>query len=495
MDILRTINEELQDINNMYSYFPQGYEHKILDETHQSISEIRKLADDVLKKIAADNYPSIQKTNYFQYLYGTNLRYVDSAGYHDLEKFIRESNINILFEPNDDSDIESGTVRKGSYTQLRVKNKAEFNPKSERDISVHYDYNELKESIDSMINEKDKQGRLFSVSDIYAKLYNRFYSTLVHEIQHAYDDYRSGGMAYQTKQYINYLKKYEPQIKDNIIQSQVDDFEKYKAYLNLPHEIWARFSQTIHELQFYDVDFGTHSFIYKMIPMNEVIKRFAYKFNGYRVLSDDMKKKLIRKIAQFWHIEKDRVDELNKEQQMIEKQYSKIQEMVNEEITNMFEGIQVYHGSDRKFDNFDMEKIGSGDGKSLGGWGIYFSDSQDVSNRYVTSSGFLGQYEIRNGSYFDFDETISDGDRIIRGLQRMGIDDTQIEEFQSDFLDYGDVTNRQAYEWLTYVLGGEKQASQFLESLGYLGNTFMDKWDSGARNYVVFNTKSIQKIE
>ena len=39
------------------------------------------------------------------------------------------------------------------------------------------------------------------------------------------------------------------------------------------------------------------------------------------------------------------------------------------------EGINVWHGSDRNFDKFDIEKVGSGDGKSLGGWGIYFSDS------------------------------------------------------------------------------------------------------------------------
>ena len=34
--------------------------------------------------------------------------------------------------------------------------------------------------------------------------------------------------------------------------------------------------------------------------------------------------------------------------------------------------INVYHGSDRKFDTFDLDKIGSGDGKNIGGWGIYF---------------------------------------------------------------------------------------------------------------------------
>jgi len=158
------------------------------------------------------------------------------------------------------------------------------------------------------------------------------------------------------------------------------------------------------------------------------------------------------------------------------------------------EGINVWHGSDRNFDKFDIEKVGSGDGKSLGGWGIYFSDSREVSERYFTTNGFVDEYELRDGNYFDLDAPVSE-DGIIRGLENMGIDEDEIEEFQTDYIEqsqnYGDVTNKQAYEWLTFVLGGEKEASMFLKSLGYIGNTFMDKWNTDARNYVVFDVNTI----
>jgi hypothetical protein len=157
----------------------------------------------------------------------------------------------------------------------------------------------------------------------------------------------------------------------------------------------------------------------------------------------------------------------------------------------IFEGIQVYHGSDRKFDEFDMTKVGTGDGKSMGGWGIYFSDKEEVSQRYYTTHGFVREHEIKNGNYFDLDAVIEDGERIKSALNRQDIDEDVIEEFQSDFLDYGDVSNKQAYDWLAYVLGGEKEASLFLKNLGYIGNTFMDKWTTDARNYVLFDTKSI----
>ena len=157
----------------------------------------------------------------------------------------------------------------------------------------------------------------------------------------------------------------------------------------------------------------------------------------------------------------------------------------------MRESIEVFHGSDRQFQEFDMDKIGSGDGKSLGGWGIYFSDNENVSRRYYLKSGFVREHTLKSGSYFDLDEIVSDGDRILSALQRQGVSDSNLEEFQSDYLDYGDVSNKQVYDWLSYVLGGEKQASMFLKSLGYLGNTMMDKWETQARNYIVFDTSSV----
>lgn len=158
----------------------------------------------------------------------------------------------------------------------------------------------------------------------------------------------------------------------------------------------------------------------------------------------------------------------------------------------IYESISVWHGSDRKFGTFDISKVGSGDGKSIGGWGIYFSDSKEVSQRYFTKNGFVKEFDIQQGNYFDLDEPASDdGSRIIEGLRELNIDENVIDQLQTDYLDYWDVTNKQVYEWLSYVLGDEKSASLFLKSLGYIGNTFVDKWDRDARNYVVFDVNSI----
>jgi hypothetical protein len=160
----------------------------------------------------------------------------------------------------------------------------------------------------------------------------------------------------------------------------------------------------------------------------------------------------------------------------------------------MFENINVFHGSDRQFDSFDMSKVGSGDGKALGGYGIYFSDSEEVSNRHFIKGGFVKQFQIKSGNYFNLDESLDEGtgNEILNRLIGNNVAENDLEQFQTDFINYiPDVTNKQVYDWLSQVLGGDMKASSFLNGMGYIGNKFIDKWDSSATNYVVFDTKYI----
>ena len=105
--------------------------------------------------------------------------------------------------------------------------------------------------------------------------------------------------------------------------------------------------------------------------------------------------------------------------------------------------------------------------------------------------GQLKQHEIRSGNYFDLDKPLEDGQRILSALNRQGVNDRDLEEFQETYVDNYDTNGKQAYDWLSFVLGGEMQASKFLESIGYIGNTMLDRWEPDSRNYVVFDSKSI----
>lgn len=168
--------------------------------------------------------------------------------------------------------------------------------------------------------------------------------------------------------------------------------------------------------------------------------------------------------------------------------------------TNLNEGITAYHGTGKKFNKFLIDKIGSGDGRDIGGWGIYFTDDYGVANDYTTGNGGVITVDLRNGSYFNFDDTIDDtvAQDILRNGRKRGMTDNDIEQFANDYYDEGyrySITNKQVYEWLTHVLGSTKNASMYLKKLGYRGNKFADKTNPDATNYVVFDPNDISIIE
>ena len=170
-----------------------------------------------------------------------------------------------------------------------------------------------------------------------------------------------------------------------------------------------------------------------------------------------------------------------------------IRNIINESIV---ENINVFRGGTKQYDEFDMNKIGSGDGGSKGGWGIYCSDSREVASRYFLQGGIIKEFSIPDGDYFDLDESLDEwlGQNIMSALEKRGINENELEQFQTDFIDYIPETyNNQVYDWLSYVLGSEKNASLFLESMGFKGNRFKDKWDSEATNYVLFDNRYVIK--
>ena len=167
--------------------------------------------------------------------------------------------------------------------------------------------------------------------------------------------------------------------------------------------------------------------------------------------------------------------------------------IIKEEYMNM-NNITLWHGSTKKFDDFDMSMVGSGDQNSLGGWGIYFSDNKDVSMRYFLPSGQIRQYRLQSGEYFDLDNPVDQGEtsRMFKMLKRLNVSEKDLAEFDENYIhtDYPP-TNKNLYDWLSYVLKSEKNASLFLEKLNYIGNTMEDRWEKGAKNYIVFNLETI----
>ena len=74
-------------------------------------------------------------------------------------------------------------------------------------------------------------------------------------------------------------------------------------------------------------------------------------------------------------------------------------------------GIIAFHGSGTDFDQFKLEKIGTGEGAQAFGYGLYFADSEDIANFYrqTVGDGFsidnlsIGEVDlVKGGAYRDY---------------------------------------------------------------------------------------------
>ena len=101
-------------------------------------------------------------------------------------------------------------------------------------------------------------------------------TTLIHELQHFYDKCRSKGKYTQNKQTSDYIE---------------NDGRTFDDYLKLPHEVSARFTETIRRL---DID-GSN------ISLQLYIDDFINKFQGWGKMTDKVKKSLIRRVSKHWH--------------------------------------------------------------------------------------------------------------------------------------------------------------------------------------------------
>ena len=172
----------------------------------------------------------------------------------------------------------------------------------------------------------------------------------------------------------------------------------------------------------------------------------------------------------------------------------------NLDLGKISESITAYHGTPNKFDRFSIDKIGSSDGREVGGWGIYFTNDFGVANDYSNNQGGVMEVSLSDGNYLNLNDTVDDNLAnyiISRGL-RKGLSQQDIQQFESDFYDEQyryNVTNAQVYEWLSAVLGGNRQASMFLKDAGYIGNVVSDRVNPDATNYIVFDPRNIRIVK
>lgn len=200
------------------------------------------------------------------------------------QKFIEQSNLQVIFKKN-----MSGSMGKRSSTLGQYQ-------------SPNIIFLNLKDDFINSTNKKIKEIPTFDKLDLFTSLYYAFESTLIHEIQHAYDDWVSKG-------------KYMENIKSNQFQKDINQHfrhaneeaseEKYNAVFNnytfLPHEINARFTQAFKKIRKYSLNKGDNS---NMIMIKKSFEEFkkdlALEFEHWYQMGDGVKKRLIKRLYLMW---------------------------------------------------------------------------------------------------------------------------------------------------------------------------------------------------
>lgn len=264
-----------------------------INEDYQSTVEIKKLSNLIIRKVVDINYDNYQSKREFDYIYGVGFDQINEENFDKLRDFIKYTILYVYFIPKKNSG------KLGSYKQYPNKEKKDYDYLMEREIKLFYPYDVLKENMDRYINT-DR----FTKDDLHKKYDAIFGYVLDHELQHAYDDFRSQGMAFNTKEIDKFIKKYG---NENISY----DVDKYRDYINLPHEIWGNFTQAISKTTPHKIEEVNGNKQLVINPLNNFIDEFTNNLEGYDVMNEKNKRKLIRKASQMWHLEQDKMKEIN----------------------------------------------------------------------------------------------------------------------------------------------------------------------------------------
>lgn len=263
---------------NSFISYKQYKKSSTLNETYESYVELKELADNIF-----ENYNKFFLFRKFQYFKIYYLNDFVTKKFKTIQDFINNGNIGITYNnPTKQSSVG------GFYAQQCEFDKFELSKEKIED---------LKQKINGLI--------------VIRKLRR---SIILHELNHAYDDYRSHGKFVEHKRQKKFIKLSLPDINDltGVYKSKEEYNEKYKkfiqkqskyftSYSRNPHEISSYFVQTIRSINFF---IDKKQMILKDIHI--LWDEFKEKYQDFKVLTPNMKKDLARKFSQYYYKLKER---------------------------------------------------------------------------------------------------------------------------------------------------------------------------------------------
>lgn len=250
-------------------------QYRFIFEGVKEQGELRRLVEEVIEKFSSENYPVVNRVkrqmksggsieSQFNNDYISLREIADFGSYDILKDFIMNSSVSIIFR-------EESSTRKGYYS-WKTKN-----------VSIKYS-KEFEDSLVYQIGMYDEISSMEAKQILKKAMGISFRSTLIHELQHAYDAYRSGGKYSSDKRSVGYYRgKVEDQMSD----------DEYAVYLSLPHEYWARFSQTMAEI------------FKEGMGFDELVDKFkSSSIMKFGSLRDGDKRRILKALYAYWDLHK-----------------------------------------------------------------------------------------------------------------------------------------------------------------------------------------------
>ncbi len=149
---------------------------------------------------------------------------------------------------------------------------------------------EILNNLNEIINEPD-----FDKSDIDSYINKEFKVTLLHELQHAFDKFRSNNKMFTDKEHQDYFKSLK---NKNDIKDWVEKNKKWQQYINLTSEVWARVTETLSQISFYKLNKDNTT---ELKDVKDILKLFSQKFKYWNELEPEKKKRVIKFIMNYYY--------------------------------------------------------------------------------------------------------------------------------------------------------------------------------------------------
>ncbi len=295
----------------------------ILQEGVQIFREINELAVEVCRYLGEREFKNIQNLaehgkieNHYMWpvIFNNDFREYLKKDYKTIRDFIDNTTVVISFK------FSNTSSSKGYYR--REINEKGFNKFKDRNITIF-----LRQELQTEIIEKSLSENKDSF-DVFSTLYYAIASTLAHELQHVYDDYRSKSKIFSTPQAKHYFNNVYDKETGNFTRNNhnletpegISSYNKdVNAYRNQPHEVWARFTQAMARIHFSILDWDayekTNREVYKMKPLKDVVTELKIYYEGWYQLPEAYKNRLLNKILSSYYEEAEELKEKNKNYQ------------------------------------------------------------------------------------------------------------------------------------------------------------------------------------